>query len=354
MIVVMKLSAEREQIERVEQRLAEMGYRTQLIQGVERIVIGAVGEKKITFPTGLEILPGVEKVVPVMSPYKLVSRESKAENTGVEVGPVRVGGPGLVIMAGPCAVESESQLLTTARLVKEAGAQILRGGAFKPRTSPYSFQGLEEKGLKMLDRVRRETGLPVVTEVLTAHDVELVSAHCDLLQVGARNMQNFPLLRELGRAGRPVLLKRGMASTVEEWLMAAEYILAEGNYQVILCERGIRTFEDSTRSTLDISAIPQVKHLSHLPIIADPCHSGGHWRLTLPLSLAAVAAGADGLLVEVHHCPAEALCDGTQSLTPQNFVGLMAETARLATAVRRSLAAPLGGLFFGEACCSER
>ncbi len=345
MIIVMKLAATELEIEKVEERLKQMGFNSHLIQGVERIVIGAVGEKKVAFPTGLEMLPGVEKVVPVMAPYKLVSRETRGENTLISVGDLIVGGKELVVSAGPCAVENEDQLITIARQVKAAGARILRGGAFKPRTSPYSFQGLEKKGLTLLAQVREETGLKVVTEVLTPEDVELVAIHSDILQVGARNMQNFSLLKELGRVGKPVLLKRGLAATVEEWLMAAEYILAEGNNSVILCERGIRTFETATRSTLDISAIPLAKQWSHLPVIADPCHSGGSWRLATPLSLAAVAAGADGLLIEVHHKPEEALCDGPQSLTPDNFRQLMNSVAGIAPAVGRHLACRPGGDF---------
>lgn len=340
MIVVMKQSAGPEAIEGVEKQLERMGFMPHRIQGVERTVIGAVGEQKISFPTGLEILPGVEKVVPITAPYKLVSREVKPDDSVVRVGDLLVGGREVVIMAGPCAVESEERLITIARRVKQAGGRVLRGGAFKPRTSPYSFHGLEKEGLIMLARAREATGLPVVTEVLNPQDVDLVARYADILQVGARNMQNFSLLRELGRCGKPVLLKRGLAATVDEWLMAAEYILAENNYRVILCERGIRTFESSTRSTLDISAIPQVKHLAHLPVLVDPCHSGGSWRLALPLSRAAVAAGADGLLVEVHDNPAEAFCDGPQSLTPDNFGRLVEEVSRLAAAMNRSVHLP--------------
>lgn len=340
MIVVMQPAARPEAVEKVESHLARLGFVPHRIQGVERIVIGAIGEQKISFPTGLEILPGVEKVVPISAPYKLVSREVKNEDSVIAVGELLIGGPELVIMAGPCAVESMEQLRTVAAGVKRAGARALRGGAFKPRTSPYSFQGLERDGLKMLACAREETGLKIVTEVLNPGDVELVSRYADILQVGARNMQNFSLLKELGRSGKPVLLKRGLAATVEEWLMAAEYILAENNFRVILCERGIRTFEVSTRSTLDLSSIPQVKRLSHLPVIADPCHAAGSWRLALPLARAAVAAGADGLLVEVHHNPAAALCDGPQSLTLKNFARLVVETARVAAAVDRFLAVP--------------
>ena len=337
MIVVMQQIAEKEEIEGVESKLLEMGFAPHRIQGVGRVVIGAVGDQKIIFPTGLEVLPGVEKVVPITAPYKLVSRQVKETSSVIEVGDLKVGGSEIVVMAGPCAVENEEQLITIARLVKAAGAQVLRGGAFKPRSSPYSFQGLEQEGLKMLDRARQETGLKVVTEVLNPQEVELVARYTDIIQIGARNMQNFSLLREVGRTMKPVLLKRGLAATLEEWLMAAEYILAEDNFQVMLCERGIRTFETSTRSTLDISAIPQAKELSHLPVIVDPCHSSGTWRLAEPLSKAAVAAGADGLLIEVHHNPAEALCDGPQSLTPEKFSRLLSAISPIAEAVERTV-----------------
>ena len=337
MIVVMKQGAQEKEVSGVESKLVDMGFAPHRIQGKERVVIGAVGDKKIVFPTGLEVLPGVEKVVPITAPYKLVSRQVKESNSIVKVGDLEIGGQEIIFMAGHCAVENEDQLMIIARHVKAAGAQVLRGGAFKPRSSPYSFQGLETEGLKMLELAARETGLKIVTEVLTPNEVELVARYSDILQVGARNMQNFPLLREVGRIKKPVLLKRGLAATVEEWLMAAEYILAEDNFQVILCERGIRTFETSTRSTLDISSIPQAKELSHLPVIADPCHSSGTWRLAAPLSQAAVAAGADGLLIEVHHNPAEALCDGPQSLTPENFERLMAAVTPIAKALNRTM-----------------
>ncbi len=335
MIVVMQTEAERKQVEGVEKKLEEMGFAPHRIQGAGRVVIGAVGEKKVVFPTGLEALPGVDRVVPISAPYKLVSREAKESSSVVEVGDIKVGGDEIVVMAGPCAVESEEQLITIARQVKAAGAQVLRGGAFKPRSSPYSFQGLELDGLKMLNRAREETGLKIVTEVLNPQEVELVADYTDVIQVGARNMQNFSLLREVGRTNKPVMLKRGLAATLEEWLMAAEYILAEDNFQVILCERGIRTFETSTRSTLDISAIPQAKSMTHLPVIADPCHSSGTWKLASPLSRAAIAAGADGLLIEVHHRPSEALCDGPQSLTPEKFSRLLSSLQPVAEAVGR-------------------
>lgn len=268
-----------------------------------------------------------------MKPYKLVSREMKPEKTIVRIGSVTVGADRPVIIAGPCAVESERQLLETARAVKQAGAHILRGGAFKPRTSPYAFQGLEEEGLKLLARAREVTGLPVVTEVLDTRDVELVASYADVIQVGARNMQNFRLLREVGHAGKPVLLKRGLAATIEEWLMAAEYIAATGNDQIILCERGIRTYEPALRNTLDISAIPLVRQLSHLPVIVDPSHATGNRRLVTPLARAAVAAGADGVMVEVHPDPANALCDGPQSLTPAMFAELVHEIQLMAYSI---------------------
>lgn len=337
MIVVMQSGANGGDVKAVEEQLGKMGLFPHRIQGTERVVIGAVGEVKIAFPTGLEVFPGVDKVVPISAPYKLVSRQVREAGSTVHVGSLPVGGKELAIMAGPCAVESEEQLLATARAVRAAGAQVLRGGAYKPRSSPYSFQGLELDGLKMLKRAREETGLMIVTEVITPQEVELVGTYSDIIQIGARNMQNFPLLREVGRLKKPVLLKRGLAATVEEWLMAAEYILAEDNFQVILCERGIRSFETSTRNTLDISAVPLVKELSHLPVIVDPCHSGGKWRLAAPLSRAAVAAGADGLLIEVHHCPREALCDGPQSLTPENFLRLLEEIRPIAGAMDRTM-----------------
>jgi 3-deoxy-7-phosphoheptulonate synthase len=338
--VVMALNTPEAQVMAVKDRLAKLGFSVHEIRGVERLVLGAVGDGRLDEPSILQLMPGVENVLRVRHPYKLVSREVKSEDTVVQMGDVRVGGEEIVIMAGPCAVESEAQLLSAARAVKEAGARILRGGAFKPRSSPYSFQGLAEDGLKMLAAAREETGLLIVTEAVNPADVEVVSRYTDILQIGARNMQNFALLREAGESGCPVLLKRGFAATVEDWLMAAEYVLATGNYNVILCERGIKTFETATRSTLDISSIPLVKRLSHLPVLADPSHSGGDWRLVPALSKAALAAGADGLIVEVHCDPAGALCDGPQSLTPSNFLQLMKEISLVARAVGRKLPLP--------------
>src|SRR5690606_15445805 len=286
-----------------------------------------------------EAMDGVERCVRIVQPYKLASRQFRPEPTGVEVGGRRIGGSELTVIAGPCAVESEEQIVTAARMVKEAGATMLRGGAFKPRTSPYSFQGLAEEGLRLLAVARAETGLPVVTEVMDTEDVELVAEYADMLQIGARNMQNFPLLKEAGRSGKPVLLKRGLSATIEEWLMAAEYIISAGNPNVVLCERGIRTFETATRNTLDLNAVPVVKELSHLPIIVDPSHGTGKWRYVTPMARAAVAAGADGLMVEVPPDPENAVSDGQQSLKPEKFRELMREVRAAARALGRELAA---------------
>jgi len=300
-------------------------------------VIGAIGDKKPERVQQIEAMEGVEKIVHILQPYKLAGREFHPEPSVVSVGPVRVGPDTLTVIAGPCAVESEEQILTVAEAVKEAGATMLRGGAFKPRTSPYSFQGLAEEGLKLLALARERTGLPVVTEVMNPQDVELVASYADVLQIGARNMQNFPLLREVGRTNKPVLLKRGLAATIEEWLMAAEYIMSAGNHNVILCERGIRTFETATRNTLDLNAVPVVKHLSHLPIIVDPSHGTGKWPYVIPMARAAVAAGADGLIVEVHPRPEEAVSDGQQSLKPEKFRELMQEVSAIAAVLGRQL-----------------
>ncbi|KKM10947.1 3-deoxy-7-phosphoheptulonate synthase [Clostridiales bacterium PH28_bin88] len=337
MIVVMQPGATQEQVREVEQRLRELGFKSHPIYGEEKTVIGAVGDKKVLSLEAIINLPGVEKLVPIMKPYKLVSRELKKVKTVVEVRGVTIGGEQLVVMAGPCAVESWEQLIEAAWVVKEAGAQVLRGGAFKPRTSPYAFQGLEEKGLEMLARAREETGLPIVTEAVDTRDVTLVAHYTDIIQIGARNMQNFQLLREAGLTGKPILLKRGLAATVEEWLMAAEYIMAAGNPQVILCERGIRTYENATRNTVDISAVPLIRENSHLPIIVDPSHGTGSWKLVTPMARAAVAAGADGVMVEVHPDPSRALCDGPQSLHPDTFKRMMAELEPVAGAVGRTL-----------------
>jgi len=337
MIVVMRKGASDDDIQRIMERLRELGFAVHLSRGVERTVIGAIGDKKPERVQQIEAMEGVEKVVHILQPYKLAGREFHPEPSVVSVGPVQVGADTLTVIAGPCAVESEEQILTVAEAVKAAGAAMLRGGAFKPRTSPYSFQGLAEEGLKLLALARERTGLPVVTEVMNPQDVELVASYADVLQIGARNMQNFPLLREVGRTNKPVLLKRGLAATIEEWLMAAEYIMSAGNHNVILCERGIRTFETATRNTLDLNAVPVVKHLSHLPIIVDPSHGTGKWPYVIPMARAAVAAGADGLIVEVHPRPEEAVSDGQQSLKPEKFRELMREVSAIAAVLGRQL-----------------
>jgi 3-deoxy-7-phosphoheptulonate synthase len=285
----------------------------------------------------LEVMEGVEKVIPILAPYKLASREFKPDDTVIRIGDVTIGGEEIQVMAGPCAVESREQLLEVAEMVRERGARILRGGAFKPRTSPYAFQGLEEKGLEYLAEAREKTGLLVVTEVMDTQKVAMVAQYADILQIGARNMQNFPLLREVAKYNKPVLLKRGLSATIEEWIMAAEYIMVSGNHQVILCERGIRTFESFTRNTLDLSAVPVIKELSHLPIIVDPSHSTGKWKLVQPMARSAIAAGADGLIIEVHPKPSEALCDGPQSVTPERFSNIMGDLQKMAVVMGRTI-----------------
>lgn len=319
MIIVMERHAPPDQVFQVEERLKERGFQVHRSEGVERIIIGAIGERTPAIIEAFESMTGVEKVVPIVQPFKLASREFQSGATVVRVGESSIGDGNLQIIAGPCAVESREKYLQVAQTVKEQGATMLRGGAFKPRTSPYSFQGLEEEGLEILAEARALTGLPVITEVMDPRMIETVSRYVDVLQVGARNMQNFFLLRELGKIDKPVLLKRGPSATIEEWIMAAEYIISSGNPRVILCERGIRTFEQYTRNTLDLSAVPLVKQLTHLPIIVDPSHGTGKWKLVEPMAMAAVGAGCDGVMVEVHQSPSEALSDGPQSLTPDNF-----------------------------------
>ena len=342
MIVVMKVDSGEKEINDILERLAKEGFSGHLSKGVERTVIGVVGQTYPELREMLELLPGVEDVIPITKPYKLSSREFQPQDTLIRVGDVTIGGEELVVMAGPCAVETEEQLLETARAVKAAGATILRGGAFKPSTSPYSFRGLGEDGLKILAKAREETGLLIITEVLAPEDVELVARYADILQIGTRNMQNYILLDEAGKARKPVMLKRGMSATIQEWLLSAEYILSQGNRQLLLCERGIRTFETYTRNTMDVSAIPIIEKLSHLPIIADPSHGTGKWYLVAPLALAAVAAGADGLIIEVHPNPDQALKDGAQSLTFDNFQHMMAQVAAVAASVGRKLAGSTG------------
>jgi len=336
MIVEMKTGATNGDIHRVVERARNMGLGIQMNYGTNKTVVALLGSNTGQIPTDIfAVLPGVERVVRIMKPYKLASREFKAEDSLVTIDGVEIGGRRFVIMAGPCAVEDREQLMETAMAVKKAGASIVRGGAFKPRTSPFSFQGLRKAGLELLAAVRREVGLPVVTEVVDASQVNMVSQYADILQVGARNMQNFTLLTKIGKSGCPVLLKRGYSATVAEWLTAADYLLAEGNEQVILCERGIRSFEDSVRFSLDISSIPVVKKSSHLPVIVDPSHAAGHYDLVAPLAKAAVAAGADGLIIEVHPNPQEALVDGVQSLNIARFEKLMAELRPIAESVGR-------------------
>ncbi len=325
MIIVMRPGAAKAEVAAVVARLEEHGVTVHLSEGAERTIIGAVGDLRRLEPGDLEPYPGVERVIRVVHPFKLASLDFHPRPTVVRAGSARFGGGEVTVIAGPCAVEGTDGYLAVARAVKEAGAGMLRGGAFKPRTSPYAFQGLGREGLAILEQARRETGLPFVTEVLSVEDLDLVAGSADMLQIGARNAQNFPLLRAAGRAGRPVLLKRGMSQTIEEWLMAADYILSEGNGAVVLCERGIRTFETLTRNTLDLSAVPLVREFSHLPIIVDPSHATGRASLVPALAAAAVAAGADGLIVEVHACPERALCDGSQSLTPVAFREMMAK-----------------------------
>ncbi|MRR15182.1 MAG: 3-deoxy-7-phosphoheptulonate synthase [Deltaproteobacteria bacterium] len=335
MIIVMKSHATEKQIGDVIQWIESVGYKAHPSSGVERTIIGAVGDQRDkNVLKYVESLPGVERTMPILKPYKLASRESHEGDTVINVGSIAVGGPEFIVMAGPCAIESEEQLLESAYVVKKGGGQILRGGAFKPRTSPYSFQGMEEEGLKVLDQVSKKTGLPTVTEVVNPADVDLVESYADMLQIGARNVQNFALLKKVGQARKPVLLKRGMMTTIEELLMSAEYILSSGNPNVILCERGIRTFETATRNTLDISAVPVLKELTHLPVVVDPSHAAGNWKYVIPLARAAVAVGADGIIVEVHPDPAKAVSDGAQSLKPEKYYQMMDDVRALAGAMR--------------------
>ncbi len=339
MLVMMKAHATAEEVRAVCRKIEEMGYKAHAIPGAMRTAIGITGNRGPIEAAPLEALPGVGECVPVSKPYKLVGRELKEETTVIDLGDgVQVGGPELAVIAGPCAVESREQARTIAAAVRNSGARLFRGGAYKPRTSPYSFQGLAEEGLEILSDIRREFGLKIVTEAIDVDSLELVEHYSDVIQIGARNMQNFSLLRRAGKSHRPVLLKRGLSATLDELLMAAEYILAEGNYNVILCERGIRTFADHARNTLDLSVIPAAQRLSHLPIIVDPSHGTGKREKVIPLSRAAVAVGADGLIIEVHHNPDEALSDGYQSIRPLDFERLMKEIRHIAAVLGRSVA----------------
>lgn len=337
MIIVMKAGASRQEVEYVTGRVVELGFQVHLSEGTERTIIGVIGDERPLDPAIFEVLESVEKTISVLQPFRLASRDFRPEDTVISFNGLKVGGNRLAMIAGPCSVESRSQLLETAHAVKEAGATMLRGGAYKPRSSPYSFQGLGLKGLEILAEARHETGLAIVTEVMTPEKVSLVAEYADVLQIGARNMQNYDLLRAVGKTKVPVLLKRGLMSTIEELLMSAEYIMSNGNYHVMLCERGIRTFETYTRNTTDINAIPALKQLSHLPVIGDPSHGTGKWTLVAPVAKALVAAGADGLMIEVHLDPERAKSDGAQSLKPDRFAQLLKELRPVAEAVGRTL-----------------
>lgn len=338
MIIVLKPEATEAQIQHILEKTTKLGLKANISRGVERTVIGLIGPEDVLRVTPLEVFPGVDKVIPVLAPYRLVSRQFKKENSIIKIGDkVQIGGKKIPVMAGPCSIESLEGMRSIAVKVKKAGATILRGGAFKPRTSPYDFQGLGEEGLKYLQQVGQEFGLATITEVMDPRDVELVCRYVDILQLGARNMQNFSLLKEVGKVKKPVMLKRGISATINEWLMSAEYILSNGNFDVIFCERGIRTFETATRNTLDINAVAVVKQLSHLPVMVDPSHGTGRWGLVGSGARAAVAAGADALMMEVHDNPEEALSDGGQSLLPENFEAIMKECNRVAQAVDREI-----------------
>lgn len=339
MIVVMQKDATRAQIDHLKNKVAELGFNAHEITGAERTVVACVGSGKRADMETLRLIDGVSDLVPIGKPFKLASSEVKKEKTIISVrdGQVQIGGNTLVVMAGPCSVESEEQIVSIAKAVKASGATVLRGGAWKPRTSPYDFQGLEEEGLKLLDTARRETGLAIITEVMNPRDIDVVAKYSDIMQVGARNVQNFAMLKELGQCGKPVFLKRGLATTIKEWLMSAEYIISSGNPNVILCERGIRTFETATRNTLDLNAVPVLNSLTHLPVVIDPSHGTGIWNFVRPMARAAVAAGADGIMVEVHPEPEKAWSDGAQSLKFDKFAELMDELKKVAAAVGRDL-----------------
>ncbi|MBI5207438.1 MAG: 3-deoxy-7-phosphoheptulonate synthase [Candidatus Firestonebacteria bacterium] len=337
MIIVLKPNATEEQIKHICDKLTSLGVKLNISKGVERTVIGAIGQEDNLRAHPIEILPGVEKVLAILKPYKMASRDFKKENTIINIDNLKIGDKKIVIMAGPCSVESRAMMFDIAEKVKKSGAHIIRGGAFKPRTSPYDFQGLGEEGLKILAEVKKAFGLPVVTEVMDTRDVELVANYSDIIQIGARNMQNFNLLKEVGKSKIPVLLKRGLSATIKEFLMSAEYIMSEGNYNVILCERGIRTFSEETRNTLDLSAVPVLKKLTHLPVVVDPSHATGKWELVEPMAKASIACGCDGLIIEVHPCPEDALSDGAQSLLPEKFDKLILTLKPVAEAVGRTI-----------------
>lgn len=335
MIIVMRPGSNEKELKEVSKVLESLGLGVHISKGEERTIIGVIGDKRVLSDVPLELMPGVERLVPIVESYKLAGKTFKPEPSIVDVNGIKIGGKELVMMAGPCAVESREQILEAAFAVKKAGAQFLRGGAFKPRTSPYAFQGLEEEGLKLLKEAQEATGLALITEVISERTLEMADPYVDMFQIGARNVQNFQLLREVGRSKKPVLFKRGSATTIDEWLNAAEYIMSEGNYNVVLCERGIRTFETATRNTLDLSAVPVIKNSSHLPIIVDPSHAAGKTPYILPLSRAAVAAGADGLIIEVHPDPRHALSDAAQQLTPESFNNLCKDISKIAEILGR-------------------
>ena len=338
MIIVLKADATEQQISHIIEKAEKLGLKAHISRGTERTIVGLIGPEDVLRVTPLEVFPGVERVIPVLAPYRLVSREFKKENSIVKIKDrVEFGGRRMPVMAGPCSIESAKGIRSIAQKVKKSGATILRGGAFKPRTSPYDFQGLGEEGLKYLAEAGREFGLATITEVMDPRDLELISKYADILQIGARNMQNFSLLKDIGKLNKPVMLKRGISATVKEWLMSAEYILSNGNFNVLLCERGIRTFETATRNTLDINAIPLVKRLSHLPVVVDPSHATGTWELVGSGAKAGVAAGCDGLIIEVHENPEEAFSDGQQSLIPEKFDALMNDLRKIASAVSREI-----------------
>jgi 3-deoxy-7-phosphoheptulonate synthase len=337
MIIVLRPDATKEQVDHIVERIKSLGLSVHISKGKERTILGAIGDESVLEGQPLEVLPGVEKVMPILKPYKVVSREFKGEDTVIYVNGIKIGGKQIQIIAGPCSIETRELLFDAAKKVKKAGARFLRGGAFKPRTSPYAFQGLGEEGLRYLADARKKTGMPVVTELMDPRDIGIVYEHTDIIQIGARNMQNFRLLTEVGRLDKPVLLKRGLSATIKEFLMSAEYIAAEGNHKIILCERGIRTFETAVRNTLDLSAVPVLKEETHLPVIVDPSHAVGRWDFVAPLAKAAIAVGADGLMIEVHSDPENALCDGAQSLKPDKFAALMKDLKKIAQAVGRTM-----------------
>lgn len=337
MIIVLRPDVTKEQIDHIMEKIKSLGLKLHTSKGTERTILGVIGDESVLEGQPLEVLPGVERVMPILKPYKLVSREFRKEDTIIDVDGIKIGGKEIQVIAGPCSIETQELLFDAAKKVKKAGARFLRGGAFKPRTSPYAFQGLGEEGLHYLTEAKKKTGMPVVTEIMDPRDIDIIYQNTDIIQIGTRNMQNFRLLTEVGKTDKPILLKRGLSATIKEFLMSAEYIAAEGNHRIILCERGIRTFETAVRNTLDLSAVPVLKEETHLPVIVDPSHAVGRWDMVAPLAKAAIAVGADGLMIEVHADPENALCDGAQSLRPDKFASLMKELKKVAEAVGRTM-----------------